>query len=99
MAGVARRGRAERGAGTGRVSAAKGARVRGPVRRVPAWAPDLRLHQPAIPAGPGVEEGILRGIYRFRQAEAAGTAPQIQLLASGTAIHWALSAQELLLSQ
>jgi pyruvate dehydrogenase E1 component len=55
--------------------------------------------QPAIPAGPGVEEGILRGIYRFRQAEPAGTEPQIQLLASGTAIHWALNAQELLLSQ
>jgi pyruvate dehydrogenase E1 component len=36
---------------------------------------------------------------RFRQAEPAGTAPLIELPASGTAIHWALSAQELLLSR
>jgi len=55
--------------------------------------------QPAMPAGPGVEEGIVRGIYLFRQAEPAVTGRRIQLLASGTAIHWALSAQELLLSQ
>ncbi|UQA95906.1 pyruvate dehydrogenase (acetyl-transferring), homodimeric type [Streptomyces halobius] len=56
--------------------------------------------QPAMPEG--VEEGILRGLYRFKEAteEAAldGTAdaPRMQLLASGTAIHWALEAQRLL---
>ncbi|MBZ9644592.1 pyruvate dehydrogenase (acetyl-transferring), homodimeric type [Streptomyces sp. PSKA30] len=55
--------------------------------------------QPAMPTGPSVEEGILRGIYRFRQAEPSSAGPRIQLLASGTAIHWALEAQELLMSQ
>ncbi|MFC9914520.1 pyruvate dehydrogenase (acetyl-transferring), homodimeric type [Streptomyces sp. NPDC127197] len=55
--------------------------------------------QPAMPGGPSVEEGILRGIYRFRQAESSDAGPRIQLLASGTAIHWALEAQELLMSQ
>ncbi|MFH8367360.1 pyruvate dehydrogenase (acetyl-transferring), homodimeric type [Streptomyces sp. NPDC018031] len=46
--------------------------------------------QPAMPEG--VEEGILRGLYRF----AATDRPQLQILASGTAIHWALDAQRLL---
>ncbi|MGW4980701.1 pyruvate dehydrogenase (acetyl-transferring), homodimeric type [Streptomyces mirabilis] len=55
--------------------------------------------QPAMPTGPEVEEGILRGLYRFRQAEPLGAGPRIQLLASGTAIHWVLEAQELLASQ
>ncbi|MEU1616672.1 pyruvate dehydrogenase (acetyl-transferring), homodimeric type [Streptomyces sp. NPDC005722] len=54
--------------------------------------------QPAMPDGPSVEEGILRGIYRFKEAAEAGAGPRIQLLASGTAIHWALEAQELLAS-
>ncbi|MFC5724329.1 pyruvate dehydrogenase (acetyl-transferring), homodimeric type [Streptomyces gamaensis] len=51
--------------------------------------------QPPMPQG--VEEGILKGLYRYRQA--AGTpadAPRLQLLASGTAVHWALEAQRLL---
>ncbi|MFJ2950837.1 pyruvate dehydrogenase (acetyl-transferring), homodimeric type [Streptomyces sp. NPDC087226] len=52
--------------------------------------------QPPMPAGPSVEEGILRGIYRYRQAPSPGAGPAIQLLSSGTAIHWALEAQELL---
>ncbi|WP_182901593.1 pyruvate dehydrogenase (acetyl-transferring), homodimeric type [Microbispora sp. H10830] len=47
------------------------------------------LPQPPMPEG--VEEGILRGIYRY----AAGGG-QAHLLASGTAIHWALEAQRLL---
>ncbi|MFJ6120584.1 pyruvate dehydrogenase (acetyl-transferring), homodimeric type [Streptomyces sp. NPDC092129] len=55
--------------------------------------------QPAMPTGPSIEEGILRGIYRFKEAERQDPGPQIQLLASGTAIHWALQAQELLGSQ
>ncbi|MET7860339.1 pyruvate dehydrogenase (acetyl-transferring), homodimeric type [Streptomyces sp. NPDC005318] len=55
--------------------------------------------QPAMPSGPEVEEGILRGIYRFRRAEPREPGPQIQLLASGTAIHWALEAQDLLASE
>jgi len=55
--------------------------------------------QPAMPTGPSIEEGVLRGIYRFKEAERQGPGPRIQLLASGTAIHWALKAQELLGSQ
>ncbi|WP_069811751.1 pyruvate dehydrogenase (acetyl-transferring), homodimeric type [Streptomyces sp. TP-A0874] len=46
--------------------------------------------QPAMPEG--VEEGILRGLYRY----SAVASPQLQLLASGTAIHWSLEAQRLL---
>ncbi|MFJ8107692.1 pyruvate dehydrogenase (acetyl-transferring), homodimeric type [Streptomyces sp. NPDC096132] len=55
--------------------------------------------QPPIPTGSSVEEGILRGLYLFRQAEPGDAGPRIRLLASGTAIHWALEAQELLTSQ
>ncbi|MFJ3799574.1 pyruvate dehydrogenase (acetyl-transferring), homodimeric type [Streptomyces sp. NPDC090088] len=55
-------------------------------------------HQPAMPAAPGVEEGIVRGIYRFRPADPAAAGPRLQLLSSGTAVHWALRAQELLAS-
>jgi pyruvate dehydrogenase E1 component len=46
-----------------------------------------------------LQETALTSSPRFRQAEPAGTAPLIQLPASSTAIHWALGAQELLLSQ
>ncbi|MFJ5174523.1 pyruvate dehydrogenase (acetyl-transferring), homodimeric type [Streptomyces griseoviridis] len=60
------------------------------------------MPQPAKPSGPGVDEGIVKGLYRFNTAESAGlnvaaaNAPRIQLLGSGTAIHWALQAQKLL---
>ncbi|MGW1545079.1 pyruvate dehydrogenase (acetyl-transferring), homodimeric type [Streptomyces sp. NPDC002309] len=54
--------------------------------------------QPPLPAEPSVEEAILRGIYRYRRAESPDAGPRLQLLASGTAIHWALEAQELLAS-
>ncbi|MDX3232670.1 pyruvate dehydrogenase (acetyl-transferring), homodimeric type [Streptomyces sp. ME19-01-6] len=53
--------------------------------------------QPPMPTGEGIEEGILKGLYRYKSAEPADeSAPRIQLLASGTAIHWALDAQKLL---
>ncbi|MEV7995132.1 pyruvate dehydrogenase (acetyl-transferring), homodimeric type [Streptomyces sp. NPDC086077] len=55
--------------------------------------------QPPMPTDPGVEDGILKGLYRFRQAEnhdAAADLPRLQLLASGTAIHWVLEAQRIL---
>ncbi|MFG3108088.1 pyruvate dehydrogenase (acetyl-transferring), homodimeric type [Streptomyces tendae] len=55
-------------------------------------------HQPAMPQVPGIEEGIVRGIYRYRPAEEPAAGPRLQLLASGTAIHWVLHAQELLAS-
>ncbi|MER6948724.1 pyruvate dehydrogenase (acetyl-transferring), homodimeric type [Nonomuraea sp. NPDC000554] len=47
------------------------------------------LPQPAMPEG--VEEGILKGLYRYSANGGAA-----HLLASGTAIHWALAAQRLL---
>ncbi|GAA3370598.1 pyruvate dehydrogenase (acetyl-transferring), homodimeric type [Streptomyces sannanensis] len=51
--------------------------------------------QPAMPEG--VEEGIVKGLYRFKEAEGlTADAPGLQLLASGTAIHWALEAQQIL---
>ncbi|MFB7111958.1 pyruvate dehydrogenase (acetyl-transferring), homodimeric type [Streptomyces sp. NPDC056190] len=59
------------------------------------------LPQPAKPSAPGIDEGIVKGLYRFNTAESAGltvpaNAPRIQLLGSGTAIHWALDAQRML---
>ncbi|MEW2549133.1 pyruvate dehydrogenase (acetyl-transferring), homodimeric type [Streptomyces sp. NPDC047002] len=52
--------------------------------------------QPAMPAD-ATEEGVLKGLYRFRTADlTAPEAPRIQLLASGTAIHWVLDAQRIL---
>ncbi|MYS48132.1 pyruvate dehydrogenase (acetyl-transferring), homodimeric type, partial [Streptomyces sp. SID5998] len=59
------------------------------------------LPQPAKPSAAGVDEGIVKGLYRFNTAESAGltvpaNAPRIQLLGSGTAIHWALTAQRML---
>jgi pyruvate dehydrogenase E1 component len=51
--------------------------------------------QPAMPEG--VEEGIVKGLYRFREGTApAADTPRLQLLASGTAIHWILQAQQML---
>lgn len=78
--------------------------------------------QPAMPQGEGVEEGILKGLYRYRPADLAALStnpvavatgapaiatdpvraasraaiPRLQLLASGTAIHWVIEAQRLL---
>ncbi|HEX3898741.1 MAG TPA: pyruvate dehydrogenase (acetyl-transferring), homodimeric type [Mycobacteriales bacterium] len=56
--------------------------------------------QPAAPDLPDLEEQVLRGLYRFAPApELAGSnggPPRAQLIASGTAIHWALAAQQML---
>ncbi|MPZ94875.1 MAG: pyruvate dehydrogenase (acetyl-transferring), homodimeric type [Propionibacteriales bacterium] len=55
------------------------------------------LVQPVEPEALDVE-GLLKGMYRFRQqphAEGDG-APRIQLLASGIALPWALKAQQIL---
>ncbi|MET9495521.1 pyruvate dehydrogenase (acetyl-transferring), homodimeric type [Streptomyces sp. NPDC006552] len=59
------------------------------------------MPQPAKPAVSGLDEAIVKGLYRFNTAESAGlspvaNAPRIQLLGSGTAIHWTLQAQKLL---
>jgi pyruvate dehydrogenase E1 component len=49
----------------------------------------------AMPPKPdGVEEGVLRGLYRFRAAERGSR--RIQLLASGSILHQALRAADLL---
>ncbi|MCP9946105.1 pyruvate dehydrogenase (acetyl-transferring), homodimeric type [Streptomyces somaliensis] len=52
--------------------------------------------QPAKPAVAGIDEGIVKGLYRFKEGSGVEGAPRIQLLASGTAIHWALDAQRTL---
>ncbi len=49
------------------------------------------------PKGDGVEEGVLRGLYRFR--EATGGSRRVQLLASGPTLQQALRAQEMLAEQ
>jgi pyruvate dehydrogenase E1 component len=49
----------------------------------------------AMPPKPdGVEEGVLRGLYRFRPAEQGSR--RVQLLASGSILHQALRAQAVL---
>jgi len=50
--------------------------------------------QPAMPAGDGVREGILKGTYRLKQSE-HGTA-RVQLWGSATMLNEALRAQQLL---
>jgi pyruvate dehydrogenase E1 component len=62
--------------------------------------------QPPAPDLPNLDEAVLKGLYRFSDAPpvagsayavtAAGDAPRAQLIASGTAIHWALDAQRML---
>ncbi|HUO44025.1 MAG TPA: pyruvate dehydrogenase (acetyl-transferring), homodimeric type [Burkholderiales bacterium] len=49
---------------------------------------------PAMPAG--VEEGILRGIYLFREGKAKKGQPRVQLLGSGTILREVIAAAELL---
>ncbi len=53
--------------------------------------------QPAEPADLDVD-GLLRGLYRYAPAArgSEGERPQAQILASGPAMQWALSAQQLL---
>lgn len=50
--------------------------------------------QPPMPEG--VEEGILRGAYRFRGPLQTATRPEIHLLGSGTILNEVLRAQEIL---
>ncbi|HXH27667.1 MAG TPA: pyruvate dehydrogenase (acetyl-transferring), homodimeric type, partial [Candidatus Polarisedimenticolia bacterium] len=49
---------------------------------------------PAMPRG--AEEGILKGLYRVRQAGGSGRKPRAQLLGSGSILNETLKAQELL---
>jgi pyruvate dehydrogenase E1 component len=50
--------------------------------------------QPAMP--PDVEEGIVKGLYRFREGASGNGAKRAQILASGIMVPQALHAQELL---
>jgi pyruvate dehydrogenase E1 component len=55
--------------------------------------------QPPAPDLPDLDEQVLKGLYKFSpapQLAGNGDAPRAQLIASGTAIHWALDAQRLL---
>src|SRR6201990_1540803 len=55
--------------------------------------------QPPAPSVDGLEEGIVRGMYKYapgRSDAPAEAAPRAQLLASGVAMPWALNAQRLL---
>ncbi len=49
---------------------------------------------PAMPAG--VEEGILKGIYLFREGKAKKGQPKVQLLGSGTILREVIAGAELL---
>ena len=51
---------------------------------------------PMPPMPEGVEEGILRGLYRYRSASADGDAPRAHLFGSGAILNEALRAQQLL---
>ena len=48
------------------------------------------------PLPPGVEEGILKGIYRFKASELTDDIPKAHLLGSGSILNEALKAQEVL---
>ncbi len=53
--------------------------------------------QPPAPPADGLEEGILRGMYKYAPVTPPTEAtPRAQLLASGVAMPWALTAQRLL---
>ncbi|MEW6755020.1 MAG: pyruvate dehydrogenase (acetyl-transferring), homodimeric type [Candidatus Latescibacterota bacterium] len=51
---------------------------------------------PAKPDEEGVDEGILRGLYRFRRSPTASSPRRAHLLASGAILNQALEAQQLL---
>ena len=48
------------------------------------------------PMPPGVEEGIIRGIYKFSTKNAGDNRPQVQLFGSGAILREALRAQDIL---
>jgi pyruvate dehydrogenase E1 component len=50
-------------------------------------------HPPMVP---GVEEGILKGIYKFGSKEAAAGGPRVQLFGSGAILREVLRAQDIL---
>jgi pyruvate dehydrogenase E1 component len=53
--------------------------------------------QPAMP--PGVEEGVIRGIYPYSTKDAGGDRPKAQLFGSGAILREVLKAQDILAEQ
>ncbi|WP_153100752.1 pyruvate dehydrogenase (acetyl-transferring), homodimeric type [Paraburkholderia hayleyella] len=51
---------------------------------------------PAMPQGDSVAADIIKGMYAFRKAEAAGNAPRVQLMGAGTIFNEVIAAAELL---
>ncbi|MBI1902854.1 MAG: pyruvate dehydrogenase (acetyl-transferring), homodimeric type [Planctomycetia bacterium] len=51
---------------------------------------------PHPPMPSGAEEGIVRGMYKLKSAEAGASAPRVQLLGSGAILRSVLRAQEIL---
>ncbi len=54
------------------------------------------LPMPEMPAGEGVREGILRGLYRFKASEKKDGKLRAQLFGSGTIMYEVLKAQQIL---
>jgi pyruvate dehydrogenase E1 component len=57
------------------------------------------LPQPPMPAGEHIREGILKGMYRFRESQKKDAKLKAQLLGSGTIMYEVLKAQEILEKQ
>jgi pyruvate dehydrogenase E1 component len=57
------------------------------------------LPQPPMPPGEHIREGILKGMYRFRESQKKDAKLQAQLLGSGTIMYEVLKAQEILEKQ
>src|SRR5277367_6691902 len=54
------------------------------------------LHMPEMPSEPGVREGILKGLYRYRTSEKKNAKLRAQLFGSGTIMYEVLKAQQIL---
>ena len=54
------------------------------------------LPMPAMPAGEGIREGILNGMYRFKASDKKDSAARAQLFGSGTIMYEVLKAQKML---
>jgi pyruvate dehydrogenase E1 component len=54
------------------------------------------LAMPEMPAGDGIRDGILRGMYRFQTSAKKDAAARVQLFGSGTIMYEVLKAQKIL---
>jgi len=55
-----------------------------------------QYEMPAMPEGAGIEEGILKGLYRFRAAADAKAKSRAQLIGSGAILNEVVQAQQIL---